>query len=265
MVLDSKLHAITEHFGILDPEDWSFVRPESILAIPDIGPQTVNHLRLMLANRGITLEADETPAYWQEHLGLKRGASQIAKTDSAIASQLKILIDTREQQPYSFLGFRSDASQGGRPIIVQTERRSLGNASGDYSADGLVDYAHVERKSREDAWGTVLGWGERREQFQQTLAYLSEIPAGLVIVECTWGDALKNIPARGKKSQSENRKIFFRQALAWIADYGVPWLFFDDRSLAEHATYRHLEREWRKQRQEEKRAAIEAAKNEMEL
>lgn len=265
MVLDSKLHALRECFGILDPEDWTYVSPESILAVPDIGPATLNHLRLMLANRGLTLAGDKTPAYWQSHLGLKRGASRISDKDSSVLSPLKILIDTREQYPFSFSGFRTDAAQGGGPMIVQTERRSLGNSAGDYSAEGLVDYAHVERKSREDAWGTVLGWGERREQFQATLQFLAEIPAGLVVVECTMGDALKNMPARGAKSQTTNRKIFFRQIMAWIADYGVPWLLLDDRSLAEHATYRHLEREWRKQQQEAKRAAVEAAANDMEL
>jgi hypothetical protein len=265
MVLDSKLHAITEHFGILDPEDWAFVRPESILAIPDIGPQTLNHLRLMLANRGITLADDQTPAYWQEHLGLKRGASQIAKADSSVMSPVKIYIDTREQQPFSFLGFRADANQQGRPMLIQTERRSLGKFRGDYSAEGLIDYAHVERKSREDAWGTVLGWGDRREQFLETLKFLAEIPNGIIVLECTQLDALQNMPARGTRSQAANRKTFFRQTTAWLVDYGVPWIYCDDRAMAQRNTYRYLECVWRRQRQAEKRAAIEAAKNEMEL
>jgi hypothetical protein len=265
MVLDSKLHAITEHFGVLDPEDWAFVRPESILAIPDIGPQTLNHLRLMLANRGITLADDQTPAYWQSHLGLKRGASQIAGNDSSVLSPFTVYVDTREQNPFRFLGFRADADKGGVPMMVRTESRSLGNSCGDYSATGLIDYAHIERKSREDAWGTVLGWGERREQFQKTLKFLSEIPNGLIVLECSEDDALRNIPSWGKRSQAGNRKIFFRQTTKWLAEYGVPWAYCDNRSKAEHKTYRYLECVWRMKRQAEKRAAIEAAKNEMEL
>lgn len=264
MVLDSRIATLREHFGIAKPEDWCAVHPEAITAVPDIGPQTLNHLRLMLANRGLTLRGDETPAYWQSHLDTLRGASQIAGTDTAIITPFTVLIDADEQQPFTFQGLRADADRNGRPLIIRTARKHLGNTHGDYSIEGLEDFAHVERKSMADAQSTVLGWGDRREQFQRTLEYLSELPAAMVVVECSFMAAIVGMTARGKKSVDENRKIFHRQALAWMNDYRVPWVFCDDRRFAEITTFRFLERQWRHEHARRKRAAIDAAQAEIQ-
>jgi hypothetical protein len=265
MVLDSKFKLLVDHFGILDPEDWQAIRPAEISAVPSIGSSTLNHLRVMLANRGLTLLEDRTPEHWQAELGLKRGATEISQTDNAIVSEFRILIDTREQNPFTFMGIKADARQGGKPILVATERTTLGESHGDYTVPELIDYCHVERKSREDAWGTVLGWGDRREAFQRTLEYLAEIPVGLVVVEATWGDCLNNMPEHGTRTKSSNQKIFNRQVLAWGQDYGVQWHFFDDRRLAEVNTFRILERQWRKQKEAQKRAQKEASETDYEL
>lgn len=248
MVLDSKIQKLRDHFGILDPEDWTEVSPDSVVAIPDIGPQTLDHLRLTLASRGITLKDDQTPAHWQSTLGTRHGATQVAKSDPAIVTPFTILVDTGEQQPFFFQGLTADANRQSRPLVVKTERKYLGKSHGDYSATGLEGWCHVERKSMGDAQSTVLGWGDRRDNFLETLDFLAEIPSSFVVIECTLATAIARMPSNGKKSIAENRKVFYRQVLAWMNDYRVPWLFCDDRRLAEVSTFRILERQWRKQR-----------------
>ncbi len=264
MVFDKRFEELRDHFQIVNPEDWATVLPEWITAVPNVGEQTLNHLRLMLASRGLTLKGDETPQYWQTHLGLKRGATQLAGSDAAVVTPFTVLIDADEKQPFTFLGLRTDADRGNRPLVVRTARKHLGNTKGDYSVDGLEDFAHVERKSMSDAQSTVLGWGDHRERFVRTLEYLSELPASCVVVECSFGAALAGMTSRGKKSVTENQKIFHRQVLAWTNDYRVPWYFCDDRRFAEITTFRFLERQWRHEHARRKRAAIDAANAEIQ-
>lgn len=264
MVLDAKLSALRDAFGIANPEDWTSVHPEAILAVENVGPQTLDHLRLMLANRGLTLKGDETPLYWQQHLDTMRGASQIAKTDNAVVTPFTVLIDSDEKQPFGFQGMRSDANQKNRPLIVRTARKHLGDTHGDYSIEGLEGWAHVERKSMSDAQSTVLGWGGGRERFSRTMEYLAELPCGAVVIECTLAAAIKDMPSYGSKTVSQNQKAFYRTVLAWQIDYRVPFIFCDDRRLAEVTAFRILERQWRHKHAERKRAAIDAALNELD-
>ena len=43
------------------------------------------------------------------------------------------VIDTREQAPFSVRGIKSDAKQGGKPLIIKTTVKTL--TSGDYSIE----------------------------------------------------------------------------------------------------------------------------------
>lgn len=256
MVLDSKLRQLYEHYRIAKPEDWSNVLPGSILSLHGIGLQTLNHLRLHLACRGITLRGDRTPAYWQENLSeAKIGTAQVSPSDRAIVCPFRVAIDSREQHPFVFTGMTSDKKDGGRPMLVETVFGSLGNSYGDYAIDGLWSHCHVERKSKNDAHSTILGWGEHRERFEKTLITLAEIPSSAVVVECTLGELIKSAPSRGKKSAGENAKILHRQVMAWMDDYRVPWIFCDTRRLAEVTTFRWLFRYWRHHQADQKAAS----------
>ena len=260
MVLDSKLQTLRDAFGIESPDDWARVTPAAILSIDGVGEQTLNHLRLMLANRGLTLAGDETPLHWQTHLDALRGASQIANSDKVIVCPFTILIDADEKIPFTFQGIRADANRQHRPMIVCTMTKHLGNTRGDYSLKGFEGWVHIERKSESDVQGTVLGWGERRERFEKTLEYLGEIPSSAIVVECSFAQAISTCRDTPNKSAKENQKIFYRQVLAWMDDYRVPWVFCDDRRHAEVTCFRWLERQYRKRRAEVKRAQVDATK-----
>jgi len=170
-----------------------------------------------------------------------------------------ILVDTYEQHPWTFDGIRGDADVGGRVIHVRTTRRTLGPGWGDYSLDGFDGRCHLERKSVEDAHGTILGWGERRERFVRELENLAGIECSAVVVECSLHHLISNAPSHGRKSSAENAKILLRQILAWQQDFRVPWVFCDGRRFAEIAAYRILERFWRNATKEEKEAKKRAA------
>lgn len=266
MVLNTKIKKLAEYFNVQKPEDWTKVLPSSVLAVHDVGEATLNLLRLHLAARGLTLRDDQTPAFWQSHLSeVKIGTNSISQTDIATTCPFRILIDSREQHPFAFAGMMADASQGGAPMLVQTEVVSLGNSMGDYAIDGFIHECHVERKSLQDAHGTILGWGDRREQFCETLKSLAELPSSAVVVECTLGELLLRAPSRGKKSAGENAKILHRQVMAWMDDYRVPWVFCDNRRLAEITTFRWLYRYWRHRREEQKRAEKACGLDQSEL
>jgi hypothetical protein len=245
MVMDSRFAELREHFQINSPEDWQSVRPEFVTAIPNVGPQTLNQLRLILANQGITLKDDQTPAFWQANLPAMQGPSQVADNQNAVVTPFTILIDKAEQLPFTFAGIRSDSDQRNRPLLVQTELAHLGPSHGDYTIKGLEHHVHVERKSLSDVQGTVLGWGHRRDQFKRTLEFLAEIESSAIIVECEEWTAIESLVPRGKKSKAEMQKIFSRQVDAWRDDHRVPWIFCRSRRMAEIKTFRWLSRFYR--------------------
>lgn len=172
---------------------------------------------------------------------------------SHVLCPFAVIIDCQEKQPFSFTGLASDADRGGLPIEVRTIFRSLGVSRGDYSIVGLEDTCGIERKSLEDAHGTILGWGERRERFVRELETLATLPCSAVVVECTLSELIQQAPSRGVKSATENAKTLFRQVLAWQQDYRVPWVFCDGRRMAEIATFRILERYWKNTEREKRK------------
>lgn len=263
MVLDSKIMRLREKFSVRTVKDWTQVSANEVLATPDIGPQTLNHLRLHLAGHGITLKDDETPEFWQSHLyETKIGTVQVSEEDRSLVCPFTILIDSMEQYPFQFKGIKSDAQSGYRPIIVRTRGQALGPTHGDYSLAGFEGECHIERKSKEDARGTILGWGDRRERFEATLEFLSSVMVAAVVVECSWGELVASAEARGKKSVEENRKILHRQVIAWMTDYTVPWFFCDNRLMAERTTFQIMRRFYGKHIQLQKNAEKKVATNE---
>lgn len=262
MVLDSKIQRVELHFGISRLEDWDTVRPEWITSIDGIGPATLDQIRLHLAVRGRTLLNDRTPEYWQAKLGSIRAGQVMADEELSIVNPFTIIVDSMEQLPFTFQGIAADRSKwtadirwrvdqgladaGQVVLTVPVEWRALGTSHGDYSLIGHEGHCHVERKSIDDAHGTILGWGERRERFERELEFLSSIECAAVVVEGSFSQVLADVGARGKKSVDENRKTLHRQVLAWQQDYRVPWIFCDSRRLAEITTFRILERYWKK-------------------
>lgn len=170
-----------------------------------------------------------------------------------------VLVDTAEGQPFTFQGIRCDADKYNLPLVINRRFSCLGrhpDSLGDYSIDGLVGRVHVERKSMDDVWGTVLGWEtdrqkerglpSRRERFERELANLAAIEAGVVVVEASLEQCLDEMPEWGTKPASENKKIFFRSIVSFNQRFKVNWQWCSSRRAAEVYAFRWMERYWRK-------------------
>lgn len=170
-----------------------------------------------------------------------------AKSTDPLACPFVVLVDDREQMPYAFAGLHADSAQKYRPLVITTERRRLTDMHGDYQIKGLEDIASIERKSIEDAQGTILGFGEgRRERFEIELANLAAMEAAAVVVEGEFGELICDAPETPRKTAAQNAKTLYRTVLAWQQDFRVPWIFCSSRRNAEETCFRLLERFWRK-------------------
>ena len=167
-----------------------------------------------------------------------------------------ILVDSAEQQPFHFTNIKSSKKYNSLPYLIEfgngMEWRPLGrhpNGLGDYSILGLHGVVNAERKSLKDLQGTLLGWGGRRERFEQELENLSSIKYGAIVVEATFGDVIKLAPETTHKTARENGKTLFGTILSFQSKYTVPWYFCDNRRFAEVTTFRFLERGWLKEKE----------------
>lgn len=272
-MLDSKFRKLKDYFGVSAAADWQDITPGAVLAIDGVGPVTLEHLRIYLAAKNLTLKNDQTPEYWRANLSRVKIGHELGDDDTQRVAPFTVLIDSAETQPFTFHGIPDDRHAAGtfvdafgdrhaRTLIVPTEWRCLGrypDSLGDYSIDGGVGRVHVERKSMEDLQSTVLGFAARgddgpgrRERFECELANLSRIEAACVIVECDFADAIRNAPEWGKRTSQQNAKTLTRSILAYTQDYSVPWIWAGSRRMAELLTYRWFARWWEKRRGERK-------------
>lgn len=259
MVFDSKFQALRDYFGLWNVSDWADVTPAMVLSIDGVGPKTLNYLRVCLAARGLTLKGDKTPAYWQKHLSSVEVCQTLSDPeegdDMGLLCEFEIVIDTAEQEPFSFAGIKADADKAKRPLIVPTVRECLGrypNSLGDYTVRGAgidgMRRCHIERKSKHDGQNTLLGFASgARERFESELSNLAECPASLVLIECPIEEFLGDVPDYGKRTKADNARTLYRSYIALQQRYRVPWIFAPSRRAAEITAFRWLEKWWREE------------------
>jgi len=188
-----------------------------------------------------------------------------------------IIIDTREQTPFSFLSITVDQqySGGGRSRRVQSSRKTTDSSApvqigqdatdaetwtipmirgtlqqGDYGIEGMAARVAVERKSAADLFST-LSSGRRRfvrelERLQERCEYAA------VVVEADWQTLFTTPP---EYSRLPPRNVF-RSVVAYQQRYPrVHWWFCPGRRFAELTTFRVLERFWREDDERRRKAA----------
>lgn len=164
--------------------------------------------------------------------------------DQPITCPFTVIIDTREQSPYSFQTFKADArhkSHTGlaKDLYIPVEVATLQTA--DYSIKGFESEIAIERKSLTDLFGTL---GSGRDRFERELQRLSEFQVAHIVIEADWRTILYSPPERTKLSP----KSVFRSINAWEQEFPtVHWQLMGMRSIAEHKTFRILERFWNQQ------------------
>ena len=134
---------------------------------------------------------------------------------------MRVVIDTREQEPFTFRHER---------FAVTAEQGTL--TVGDYSLVGLTDRVAVERKSLPDL---VQCLGNERERFERELARGAALDAFAVVCEASWLEL-----SRGQYRSRLNPHAACQSVLAFTGRYRVPFLFAGGRGAAEYMTWGFL-------------------------
>jgi ERCC4-type nuclease len=124
-----------------------------------------------------------------------------------------VVIDTREQAPYTF--------DPARVVLVQ---KAL--PAGDYSLEGYETRIAIERKSLDDFVGTVI---RARGRFEEELSELSGYEFACVVVEASIEDVLLH---RYRMAVHPNSVL--GSAIAITVDHRIPVFFCGTR---QHACY----------------------------
>lgn len=133
---------------------------------------------------------------------------------------IKIIIDSREQKPFTFQGYEAIIEPG-----------TL--ATGDYSLKGLTDRIAIERKSLDDLV-QCLSW--QRERFSRELERARAYDFFAVVIEASWQDL-----AQGRYRSKMTPKSASQSVMAFMARYAIPFFFAGNRKTAEFVCYSLLE------------------------
>lgn len=126
-----------------------------------------------------------------------------------------IIVDTREQIPYSFSGSVSKCLN-----------------SGDYSVLGLEHEISIERKKVSELHGIV---GSDRERFERELDKLSKLQYAAIVIEGNIFDAMQPSPF-----SNVSPKAVMNSLLSWSVKYGVHIFFAGSRQYGRALTLKLL-------------------------
>lgn len=128
-----------------------------------------------------------------------------------MATKAVVVVDTREQEPYTFESSR-----------LESVRRAL--PAGDYSLLGCENTIAIERKSLDDFANTLI---RGRERFRNELLKLKECEFACVVVEASLTDMLV-----GKYRSGAHPNALIGSVISIIADYNIPVYFCANRQAA---------------------------------
>jgi len=135
---------------------------------------------------------------------------------------LTIIIDTREQIPYTF--------------TTQSMRQKL--LAGDYSLAGLETQVAVERKSLADFVHTVT---KNRMRFYHELEKLASYEAACIVVEANFHDLIN-----GSYPGGIHPNALIGTVISLIVDFKIPVYFCSDRQAACRFVEEYLTRYYKK-------------------
>lgn len=139
----------------------------------------------------------------------ERGGTQLR------APLATVLVDTREQNPFSFARFRD--------WFGGVERRTL--ALGDYTLEGLEELCCVERKDLADL---VHSFSVDRRSFVKRLRQMSRVPHRLLVVTAPLSQVKSRYPHSGVNPNQITQSL-----VATLAGLQVPFLCVDIHELGE--------------------------------
>lgn len=137
-----------------------------------------------------------------------------------------VAIDTREQSPFPMLG-------------IATMRKTL--RTGDYSIIGLEHRVTVERKSYQDAWGSM---SDGRARFERCIKRMAAMERAAIVIECS----LTQLAIQPSYIKRVMPASVVGGLISWSAQFGIPVFFCDSREFAERITLRYLAAFWKHRR-----------------
>ena len=129
------------------------------------------------------------------------------------------MIDTREQNPFTFKGYEVESEPAALPV-------------GDYSLPGFEDRAVVERKSLNDLIGCLMG--KDRERFERELARGRHYDLFVVVVEAS----LDVSQARYRSDLKPQAAL--QSIITFQVRYRIPFVWAGNRTGGEYMTYSFL-------------------------
>lgn len=167
-----------------------------------------------------------------------------------------ILVDTREQTPWTFKNLPPTSASRGKWIHCPTRLATLNE--GDYAiADAPERYVAIERKSLEDLFGTL---GGRREQFESEIERLSHYEFAAVVIEASWPEICKPTEGRPDWHSRLHPRSVFGTACSWRNRYpSVHWIAAGNRRLAEITAYELLQKAHKKLVEEDRWQVADAS------
>lgn len=130
---------------------------------------------------------------------------------------MRILIDNREQAPFSFTGYEAHPEPATLPV-------------GDYSLPGFQDRAAVERKELNDLISCLMNGN--RERFERELARGRHYDLFAVVVEANLVDV-----AQGRYRSDMKPQAALQSIITFQVRYRVPFMWCGNRTGAEYVTY----------------------------
>ena len=143
-----------------------------------------------------------------------------------------ILVDTREQTPYSLVG-------------VPHKQATM--KVGDYALEGHEFGAVVERKTMADAYGCV---GRGRARFERCLIKLAACRAPCIIIEASLSEF--SVPPPYTKLTAAHAVGSF---VSWACQHRIPTWFAGSREAGERIMLRWLTAYWKHRGKDEYTAA----------
>lgn len=134
-----------------------------------------------------------------------------------------ILVDTREQHPYTFSRWQDK-------VYVVKDTLTVG----DYSILRYQDHVAVERKSLSDFYRSI---GSERSRVMKALRRLANVAERLFVVESTATSVFD--PGRHKFTRLHRNQVL-GTVTSMIVDLGIPVMFADTRRMGEEIVYQFL-------------------------
>ena len=137
---------------------------------------------------------------------------------------LQIARDTREQEPFLFLGY---------PVTIVDDTLS----AGDYSIPGFTDLVTVERKSLSDLVGCLT---TERKRFTRELERLRGYDSAAIVVEA----AFSELEAGRYRSRLDPANAV-QSIVSMMQAYRMPFFFAENRPKAERFIFDFLRHYYR--------------------